>query len=84
MNLTPYDTGEIAEPHLWMTSTDVTRDRVARSTGQPGETDRYGRVDFDNDESSTVATVWASRNQDGSYTLHVTGEVTIEHDEREV
>lgn len=69
MNLTPYDTGAVAEPFIWE---------------HYGETDRYGRVDFDNDESSTVATVWASRNQDGSYTLHVTGEVTIEHDEREV
>ena len=69
MNLTPYDTGEVAQPFIW---------------DHDGETDRYGRVDFDNDESSTVATVWASRNQDGSYTLHVTGEVTIEHDEREV
>lgn len=69
MNLTPYDTGEIAQPFIWE---------------HDGEADRYGRVDFDNDESSTVATVWASRNQDGSYTLHVTGEVTIEHDEREV
>lgn len=69
MNLTPYDTGEVARPFIWE---------------HYGETDRYGRVDFDNDESSTVATVWASRNQDGSYTLHVTGEVTIEHDEREV
>ena len=69
MNLTPYDTGEVAQPFIWE---------------HCGETDRYGRVDFDNDESSTVATVWASRNQDGSYTLHVTGEVTIEHDEREV
>ena len=44
--LTPYDTGEMLEPKLWVF---------------PGEEDttRYGNVDFDNDEGGTEFTIYA-------------------------
>lgn len=57
--LTPYDTGAVAEPKLW-----------------PGHT---GKVDFDNDEASTLATVWLDHAPTGDYVLHVeSGEHTQE------
>ena len=59
---TPYDTGERLEPKLYVTSTaGLTRDNAKD----------FGMVDFDNDSGETLATVWAERNPDGSYTLHV-------------
>lgn len=58
--LTPYDKGTRLEPRTWVTSTaGVTRDNA----------DDFGKVDFDNEESSTVATLWIERQDDGSYTL---------------
>ena len=47
---TPYDTGARYEPQLWSPTSD----------------DDYGRVDFDNDESATVLTVYAEPDQDGT------------------
>lgn len=44
---TPYDTGARLEPKVW----DIA-----------GDDDRYGRVDFDNDESGTEFTVCAKRD----------------------
>lgn len=54
--LTPYDTGSRLEPQLWPPNDDP---------------DRAGRVDFDDDESATVLTVYAERLADGSHALHV-------------
>lgn len=54
--LTPYDTGARAEPKLWPLTED----------------DNYGRVDFDNDESATLASVHLEPNPSGGYTLKVT------------
>lgn len=45
--LTPIDTGEVAEPHVWRTTRPA----------------YMGRVDFDNDEGSTLATVRMERNE---------------------
>lgn len=53
----PYDTGEVAEPHIWPQDHDHWR---------------IGKVDFDDDQGRTVATARAVRNDDGSYTLEVT------------
>lgn len=41
-NLTGYDTGEVLEPVTWSTSSNP---------------DDLGKVDFDNDESATVASL---------------------------
>ncbi len=56
-DLTPYDTGARAEPKVWPAS--------------PGYPDGYGKVDFDNDESATIATVWIERAPEGGYSLQV-------------
>lgn len=51
MNLTPFDTGERLEPHVWAGAVD-------------GD---LGKVDFDDDEGRTVATVYGERSGvDGS------------------
>lgn len=61
MTLTPYDAGDRLQPMPWHTQ--------PLNLPDPEEADRYGKVDFDNDESSTVATLWIERGEDGSYTL---------------
>lgn len=64
--LTPYDTGQRAEPKLWQrTRAEVLQ--VARH----GEAEDIGNVDFDDDEGATVVTVHVSRDPDGGHTVHV-------------
>jgi hypothetical protein len=58
--LTPYDTGERLEPSAWV-SPD--RRRPAED-----ERDRYGKVDFDNDESATIVVIHVER-KDGKHTV---------------
>lgn len=53
--LTPYDTGDRLEPHRW-------RER-------PDQPEHYGKVDFDDDESATVATVHIEKTPSGAYRL---------------
>ena len=49
---TPYDTGARLEPHPWV------RDGITGHEYQrPAEADDYGRVDFDDDEGTTIATL---------------------------
>jgi hypothetical protein len=60
VSLTPYDTGERLEPKTWVTSTaGLTKDNA----------NDFGKVDFDADDGSTVATLWIERNEHGTYTL---------------
>lgn len=54
--LSPYDTGARLEPQVWPVN---------------GDPDRYGRVDFDDDESATQFTAFGERRSDGTYALHV-------------
>ncbi|MDR6868332.1 hypothetical protein J2Y69_002946 [Microbacterium resistens] len=54
--LGPYDTGVRLEPQLWPVNDDP---------------DRYGRVDFDDDEGATVLSAHVERRADGSHALHV-------------
>lgn len=61
--LTPYDTGKRLEPKPWLGDDPDQEDR-------PTFGDDYGKVDFDNEESATCATLWVERNEDGSYMLH--------------
>jgi hypothetical protein len=61
---TPYDTGKRLEPFMWV------------NNREPGETyavsDSYGKVDFDNEEGGTVATVWFEQDlKNGGYVMHV-------------
>lgn len=70
--LTPYDTGERAEPSTWTPSAShlacMPADDQARIVANCA--DDFGKVDFDDDESHTIATVWATPHGDG-WTLHV-------------
>jgi hypothetical protein len=59
--LTPYDTGERLAPIPWVQG-EAKRRGIA-------EKDDYGKVDFDDDESSTVATLWIEKGPDGTYVL---------------
>jgi len=54
--LTPFDTGVRLEPQPW----------------QPllAEPQDWGKVDYDNDESNTVFTIWVE-NQQGEYVVHI-------------
>jgi hypothetical protein len=66
----PYDTGEILEPTVWATN---------------GRVERFGRVDFENDESHTEVTVWVGRGPDGPI-VHVidhTDAATVDFDNDE-
>ena len=67
MNLTPYDVGERAQPMLWQKDRFEVKDTMRH--GDPGD---IGKVDFDNEEGATVATVHVSRDPvTGSYVVHV-------------
>lgn len=60
--LTPYDAGERLEPKLWQEDGDPHLD----------DPDRYGRVDFDDDEGATIASAHIQRLPSGAFTLVVT------------
>ena len=71
--LTPYDTGERAEPTTWTPSNShlysMPVDDRARILAN--HSDDFGKVDFDTPEGQTIATVWATPRGD-AWTLHVT------------
>lgn len=71
--LTPYDTGQRAEPATWTPSNShlysMPVDDRARILTQHG--DDFGKVDFDNTEGQAIATVWATPTGDG-WALHIT------------
>lgn len=69
--LTPYDTGERLEPRLWVRGGTLVGPYEGTSRG-PARDDDFGKVDFENDESTTVVTVYIERSGEG-YTLHVDG-----------
>ena len=41
------------------------------------DADSYGRVDFDDDEGRTVATIYLERTADGDYAIHIEGEAPV-------
>jgi hypothetical protein len=60
--LTPYDTGERCQPSVWVTADPrrpLEHDR-----------DRYGKVDFEDDASEHVATIWIEKI-DGEYVVMI-------------
>ncbi|MGO2047604.1 MAG: hypothetical protein ACTH2X_10190 [Brachybacterium tyrofermentans] len=64
--ITPYDTGQRAEPKPWQrTRRDILDVMLC------GDAEDIGNVDFDNDEAATVVTIHVSRDPDGGYTVHV-------------
>jgi hypothetical protein len=58
---TPYDKGERLEPLPW-----VPRDPQLAGQHPDGS---FGKVDFDNEESATIATLYIEKDNDGSYAL---------------
>lgn len=67
---TPFDTGNRGEPKPW---SHVTREELnaAEPIDQALLEDRFGKVDFDDDTSVTLATVWLERLNDQTFVLHV-------------
>lgn len=55
MSLSPIDTTEVAEPHIWNTSNPS----------------NMGKVDFDCVNGATVVTVQVVQSRDGGYVVHV-------------
>lgn len=53
--LTPFDTGEILEPHPWPL-------RYSEPSGSAEDRADFGKVDFDNEESATLYTVQIVKN----------------------
>ncbi|MGO1276985.1 MAG: hypothetical protein ACTMIG_13695 [Corynebacterium variabile] len=64
--LTPYDTGERLEPVAWVRGGTTSPDGLAR----PAEDDDFGRVDFDLDDGTTLATVYLMPVDTG-YEMHI-------------
>lgn len=63
--LTPYDTGERLEPHVWV------RGQTASPGGRPRRATQsdYGRVDFDTDDGTTALTLYVAPAKHG-YMVH--------------
>lgn len=78
--LTPYDTGDKLEPHIWPVNDSKT------------VVENFGKVDFENEEGATALTVHAVRNEDRNgggdarYTLHIVNhgvDLAVESDEKD-
>lgn len=70
MTLTPYDTGERAEPKVW-------------TKGHIENDGDYGKVDFDDDAGGTVATLYIEKGEDGYALKGYTNEpLTIDVDDQ--
>lgn len=65
-NLTPYDTGERLAPMIWVRGDTVGLGENTRAATN----DDYGRVDFDNDEGATIASLYLGRTEHG-FDMHV-------------
>lgn len=63
--LTPYDTGERLEPQPWTVELG-------------SDPDRYGKVDFEDDESATIATVHIETTPAGTYRLVLESDFDVE------
>ena len=70
---TPYDTGDRLEPHDWV------KGEVASPSGLPRQAmpDDFGRVDFDDDEGTTLLTLFAEPDGNGGVRLVVYGNVPV-------
>ncbi|QXN73999.1 hypothetical protein SEA_BLAB_73 [Microbacterium phage Blab] len=68
--LTPYDRGVRGEPKVWP---HVTRSELATLApiALELEEDRFGRVDFDDDEGATLVTVWIELGETGEHVVHI-------------
>ena len=67
---TPYDTGDRMEPRPWITHQVVEQLRAGRVPLNAEALDHFGRVDFDDDEGTTIATIYVERTLIG-YMVHI-------------
>lgn len=67
--ITPYDTGERLEPHLWVRSAGHAPLPRDPATGLVTDDD-FGWVDFDDTEGRTVLSLYIQRTKSG-YVLHI-------------
>lgn len=66
--LSPYDTGQRAEPRVWpLLYVDQDVAPIEREMTE----DRYGRVDFDDENGDSLFTVWVDRNEQGARVVHI-------------
>lgn len=68
--LTPYDRGVRAEPSIWLHASRKDLESMAPIALEMEE-DRFGRVDFNDDENATLLNVRVERETDGRVFLHV-------------
>lgn len=74
--LTPYDTGEVLEPVIWVVpETGYIESKVAH---RKAETSDWGKVDFTDDEDATRFTVWFEAGDEG-YILNVAQGAVADH-----
>lgn len=66
--LTPYDTGRRGEPVPWTHARSL--DGFPPIASEKEE-DRFGKVDFTDDASETLVTVWVERNDAGEHVVHI-------------
>ncbi|MBF0817751.1 hypothetical protein E4U02_15200 [Microbacterium paludicola] len=64
--LNPYDTGERAEPVPWISGNPHTFRPLLDH-----DADRFGKVDYEDAEGRTLATVWVERDESGEYIIRV-------------
>lgn len=60
-SVSPYDTGARLEPHAW-----VNDGTTGNEYPRPAEADDYGRVDFDDGEGTTIATLHIEGSADAA------------------
>lgn len=68
--LTPYDRGVRGEPKVWPHATRKDLESMSPIELEIEE-NRFGRVDFDDDEGATLLNVHVQREADGRIFLHV-------------
>lgn len=68
--LTPYDLGQRGEPKVWSLLSRGALNKLDM-TELHDQMDRYGKVDFEDDEGTSIVTVWVERNEQGYPILHV-------------
>lgn len=65
-DVTPYDTGAVLEPQPWLYESEGPYLSDYAEPAAP-----WGKVDFDNDEGTSICMVQAVRSEGGSYIVHV-------------
>lgn len=68
--LTPYDTGKRAEPKAWLRSSALMLAQM-EPIERELEEDRYGKVDFEDENGDDLFTIWVETNEAGHPVVHI-------------